>query len=285
MEEIQENLAEYNKTLNFIVKFKAPSSSDIYKTFIIEEKLHKGLTFNMKNSLIKANGEIIVGEFDYDDNEKKLKIEFDNPAYDYDMNIEIVISTNITNLASIVESNYIVSSMAYIKIKGFENIEGLITKSNIINIRFNSVKIDMDVENITHIIPAISGQEIVLKSYFNTIDTNADYEILIKNELGDNLELEEMKSYITADGRKIEPLEFRREGSAVCISLHNSNELKNKKINVALYASIQNVHNINNELDNKFILYVNNIECSIKTINIHLIKSISCLTNELIHDD
>ncbi len=239
----------------------------------------------MKNSLIKANGEIIVGEFDYDDNEKKLKIEFDNPAYDYDMNIEIVISTNITNLASIVESNYIVSSMAYIKIKGFENIEGLITKSNIINIRFNSVKIDMEVENITHIIPAISGQEIVLKSYFNTIDTNADYEILIKNELGDNLELEEMKSYITADGRKIEPLEFRREGSAVCISLHNSNELKNKKINVALYASIQNVHNINNELDNEFILYVNNIECSIKTINIHLIKSISCLTNELIHDD
>ncbi len=26
MEEIQENLAEYNKALNFIVKFKAPSS-------------------------------------------------------------------------------------------------------------------------------------------------------------------------------------------------------------------------------------------------------------------
>ena len=39
-----------------------------------------------------------------------------------------------------------------------------------------------------------------------------------------------MKSYLTADGIKIEPLEFLQDDMGVSINLSNSNEIRNKKL-------------------------------------------------------
>lgn len=282
MNDIEENIAVYNHSLNFIVKFNAPCIKEIYSSFIIEETLHRALTFNYKNSFVKCEGEIIEGNFQYDDGEKALKIEIDNPAVKENKEIEITIATNITDLAAIVESNYIISNMAYIKIKGYEGVDGLITKSNLINIKFNSVKINMKAEKITNIVPAIDGEKISSKASFNTLDTNVNYDILLKNNIGENLIFDHMQSYASIDGKKIENLEFVQDGTWVSVNFHNSNEIKNKKIDVIISAKIQNAQYINDMLSNEFILCINNVECSSCSIQVPIIKPISALTNTLI---
>lgn len=282
MNDIEENLAIYNEPFNFIVKFNAPSVKEIYSSFIIEETLHRALTFNYKNSFIKCEDEIIPGTFQYDDNEKVLKIEIENPAVEKNTEVEITIATNVTDLSAIVESNYIVSNMAYIKIKGYEDVDGLITKSNLINIKFNSVKIDITAENITKIVPAIEGEKIIAQVSFNTLDTNASYDILLKNNMGENLIFDDIQSYASMDGKRIEHIEFVQDGTYVNVNFHNSNELKNKKIDVVMCAKIQNARYINDILKNEFILCINNVECSRESIEIPLIKPISELTNTLI---
>lgn len=282
MNDIEENLAIYNEPFNFIVKFNAPSVKEIYSSFIIEETLHRALTFNYKNSFIKCEDEIIPGTFQYDDNEKVLKIEIENPAVEKNTEVQITIATNVTDLSAIVESNYIVSNMAYIKIKGYEDVDGLITKSNLINIKFNSVKIDITAENITKIVPAIEGEKIIAQVSFNTLDTNASYDILLKNNMGENLIFDDIQSYASMDGKRIEHIEFVQDGTYVNVNFHNSNELKNKKIDVVMCAKIQNARYINDILKNEFILCINNVECSRESIEIPLIKPISELTNTLI---
>lgn len=282
MNDIEENIAVYNHSLNFIVKFNAPCIKEIYSSFIIEETLHRALTFNYKNSSVKCEGEIIEGNFQYDDGEKALKIEIDNPAVEENKEIEITLATNITDLAAIVESNYIISNMAYIKIKGYEGVDGLITKSNLINIKFNSVKINMKAEKITNIVPAIDGEKISAKASFNTLDTNVNYDILLKNNIGENLIFDHMQSYASIDGKKIENLEFVQDGTWVSVNFHNSNEIKNKKIDVIISAKIQNAQCINDMLSNEFILCINNVECSSCSTQVPIIKPISALTNILI---
>lgn len=282
MNDIEENIAVYNHSLNFIVKFNAPCIKEIYSSFIIEETLHRALTFNYKNSFVKCEGEIIEGNFQYDDGEKALKIEIDNPAVKENKEIEITIATNITDLAAIVESNYIISNMAYIKIKGYEGVDGLITKSNLINIKFNSVKINIKAEKIINIVPAIDGEKISSKASFNTLDTNVNYDILLKNNIGENLIFDHMQSYASIDGKKIENLEFVQDGTWVSVNFHNSNEIKNKKIDVIISAKIQNAQYINDILSNEFILCINNVECSSSSIQVPIIKPISALTNTLI---
>lgn len=282
MNDIEENLAIYNEPFNFIVKFNAPSVKEIYSSFIIEETLHRALTFNYKNSFIKCEDEIIPGTFQYDDNEKVLKIEIENPAVEKNTEVEITIATNVTDLSAIVESNYIVSNMAYIKIKGYEDVDGLITKSNLINIKFNSVKIDITAENITKIVPAIEGEKIIAQVSFNTLDTNASYDILLKNNMGENLIFDDIQSYVLMDGKRVEHIEFVQDGTYVNVNFHNSNELKNKKIDVVMCAKIQNAQCINDILKNEFILCINNVECSRESIEIPLIKPISEFTNTLI---
>lgn len=282
MNDIEENLAIYNEPFNFIVKFNAPSVKEIYSSFIIEETLHRALTFNYKNSFIKCEDEIIPGTFQYDDNEKVLKIEIENPAVEKNTEVQITIATNVTDLSAIVESNYIVSNMAYIKIKGYEDVDGLITKSNLINIKFNSVKIDITARNITKIVPAIDGEKIIAQVSFNTLDTNASYDILLKNNMGENLIFDDIQSYASMDGKRIEHIEFVQDGTYVNVNFHNSNELKNKKIDVVMCTKIQNARYINDILKNEFILCINNFECSRESIEIPLIKPISELTNTLI---
>lgn len=282
MNDIEENLAIYNEPFNFIVKFNAPSVKEIYSSFIIEETLHRALTFNYKNSFIKCEDEIIPGTFQYDDNEKVLKIEIENPAVEKNTEVQITIATNVTDLSAIVESNYIVSNMAYIKIKGYEDVDGLITKSNLINIKFNSVKIDITARNITKIVPAIDGEKIIAQVSFNTLDTNASYDILLKNNMGENLIFDDIQSYASMDGKRIEHIEFVQDGTYVNVNFHNSNELKNKKIDVVMCTKIQNARYINDILKNEFILCINNVECSRESIEIPLIKPISELTNTLI---
>lgn len=282
MNDAEENLAIYNEPLNFIVTFNAPCIKEIYSSFIIEETLHRALTFNYKNSSIKCDGEIITGNFQYDDDSKILKIEIENPALEKNTDIQITIATNITDLAAIIESNYIVSNIAYIKIKGYEDIDGLITKSNLINIKFDSVKVDIRAERITDIVPAIDGEKISAKVSFHTLDTNVNYDILVKNNIGENLTFNHIQSYASIDGRKIENLEFVQEGTCVSVKFHNTNDIKNKKIDIIMSSKIQNAQFINDMLSNEFVLCINNVECSRDSIQVPLIKPISILTNTFI---
>lgn len=284
MDEIQTNLAEYNKPLNFIEKFTAPKNNEIYKSFIIEEKLHKGLTFNMKNTMIKVDNEIVLGDFDYDDTEKKLRIEFDNPASDDDVEVEVIIATNITDLAAIIESNCIINNVAYIKIKGYENVAGLITKSNMISVKFSSIKIEIVSEEIDKIIPAINGEKITMRASFKSLDTCADYDISIRSNLGYNLLFQEMESYVTADEVPIEPVEFVKDDEGIFINFKNSNEIRNKKLEIVISTKLQNVENINDEIFSEFILNINGMESSRDSIRIPLIKPIPNLTNTFISE-
>ena len=284
MDDIQVNLAEYNRPLNFIVKFIAPKQKEIYKSFIIEEKLHRGLTFNMKNTMIKADNEIIIGKFNYNDKEKTLQIEFDNPAEDRDLEVEVIIATNITSLASVIESNCIINNRAYIKIKGYEDITGLITTSNMISIKFSSIKIDIITEKISEIIPAIDGEDVIIKASFHTLDTCTDYTLDIRSNLGYNMIFEELKSYVAADKNKIEPLEFSKDDDGVSIYLNNSSEIRNKKLEIIICAKLQNVENINNEIYSEFILSINGAESSRDVVKIPLIKPIPKLINVFVSE-
>lgn len=285
MDKIEENIAIYNNALNFIIKFTAPAIKDIYSSFIIEEVLHRSLAFNYRNTYIKYKDQLIAGIFQYDDKEKLLRIEIENPAENQDTEIEITIATNIIDLGAIVESNYIISNMAYIKIKGYEDVDGLITKSNLINIKYNSVKIDINAKCITKIVPAINGERIIAKASFNTLNTNANYDILVKNNMGENIIFDEYQSYASIDGKKLEYLEFIQDGTYVSVNFHNSEEIKNKKIDLIICGRINNTQFVNDVIFNEFILFVNNVECSRDSIEIQLIKPISILTNSLLYKD
>ena len=72
------------------------------------------------------------------------------------------------------------------------------------------------------------------------------------------------------------------DGTWVSVNFHNSNEIKNKKIDVIISAKIQNAQYINDMLSNEFILCINNVECSSCSIQVPIIKPISALTNTLI---
>ncbi|HCW52792.1 MAG TPA: ubiquitin--protein ligase [Clostridium sp.] len=281
MSDLEKKLAVYNGPVNFKVKFTAARLKDIYKSFIIEEKLHKALTFNLRNSNIKADGELIVGNFSYDDKEKMLKIEIDNPSEDKDSEIEITIATNITDLAAIVESNYVISNVAYIKIKGYEEYEGLTTKSNLIEIEYSSIKIDIHTEKVDNIIPAIDGEIVYLKASFNMLNTEANYSVNIKNYIGENLRLEEGKSFVAINGVKSDFVKFNLVDNVVNVSIDNSKSLKNKKIDILICAKIQNAETIGNTMSNEYSISINNVECCRDTINIKFIKPISDLINTI----
>jgi len=281
MNYLEEKVAVYNNPINFIVKFIAPKFKNVYKSFIIEEKLHKALTFNLKNSYIKADGELIIGEFIYDDKYKSLKIEIENPCEDKEMEIEITIGTNITNVAAIIESNYIINNIAYIKIKDYENYEGFITKSNLTTIKYSSIKIDIKAENIEKVVPAIDGEVLYLKASFNMLDTDANYNVVIKNNLKENLILEEIQSLVAVNGVKADFVKFQLVDNTVSISMDNCNELKNKKIDVVICAKVQNAQLIEDCIVNEYSLCINGVECSKDTINIQFVKPIISLINEI----
>ncbi|MDO5517089.1 MAG: ubiquitin--protein ligase [Clostridium sp.] len=281
MSELEEKLAVYNNPVNFKVKFTAPKLRDVYKSFIIEEKLHKALTFNLKNSFIKADGELILGNFVYDDKDKLLKIEIDNPSDGKDSEIEITVGTNITDLASVIESNYVVNNIAYIKIKGYEDYEGLTTKSNLITIKYTSVKIDIKAESIDNILPAIDGQMIKLKASFNMLDTDAYYNVIIKNDIGENLRLEEMQSFVAINGVKADFVKFDLSDNVVSVNIDNSNNLKNKKVDVLICARIQNAESVEDIMTNEYSISINDVECSRDAVNIQFIKPISPLINTI----
>lgn len=285
LDDLLGNIAEYNEPLNFIIEFIAPNTKEIYNSFIIEEKLHKALTFNLKNSCIKADGEIVLGNFQYNDMEKSLRIEMENPSVENSSHIEITIATNITDLAAIIESGYVINNMAYIKIKGYEDVDGLITKSNIIYIKFGTIKIDIIAEAITKVVPAIDGERIVLGASFTTLDTSADYNIILKNNLGNHLVFEDTQSYASIDGHKIDLIEFKQDGNIVIVDFYNSHEIRNKKIDVQICAKMNNMNNIGDCLSNEFILCINNIDCSKDTIEIPLIRPITGITNTLRSDN
>ena len=281
MEELDTKLAVYNDPVNFKVKFMAPRFKSVYKGFIIEEKLHKALTFNLKNSFIKADGELIVGNFFYDDKDKSLKIEINNPSEDKDCEIEITVGTNITDLAAIIESNYVINNVAYIKIKGYENYEELTTKSNLIKIRYSSIKIDIKAESIDDVVPAIDGQVINLKASFNMMDTDSNYRVVIKNNIGENLRLEEIQSFIAINGVKADFAKFELVDNIVSINIDNSNNLKNKRVDVVICTKIQNAELIKDSIINQYSISVNDIECSQDTVTIQFVKPISPLINTI----
>lgn len=281
MSDLEEKLAVYNSPVNFKVKFIAPKLKDVYKSFIIEEKLHKALTFNLKNSCIKSDGELIVGNFIYDDKEKNLKIEIDNPSEGEDSEIEITVGTNITDLSAIIESNYVVNNIAYIKIKGYEDYDGLTTKSNLITIKYESIKIDIKAEGIDNVIPAVDGETIYLKASFNTLNTDAKYNVVIKNNLGENLELEEMQSFVAINGVMSDFTKFELDDNIVSVSLENCNNLKNKKIDIVICAKIQNAKLVKDIISNDYSMSINGVECSRDSVDIQFIKPISSLTNTI----
>ena len=277
MEDLEWKIASYNDPVIFKVKFTASKLKEIYSCFIIEEKLHKALTFNLRNSNIKADGELVAGNFSYDDKDKMLRIEIDNPSEDKDSEIEITIATNITNLAAIVESNYIINNIAYIKIKDYEEYEGLITKSNLIKIEYSSIKIDIHTEKIDNIIPAIEGQIIRLKASFDMLNTDAYYNVVVKNYIGENLKLKELRSFVTINGVKADFVKFNLVDNVVNISIDNCKNLQNQKIDVVICAEIQNSNTIGNTMDNEYSISINNVQCSRDTINIKFVKPISTL--------
>lgn len=281
MEELDTKLAVYNDPVNFKVKFMAPRFKSVYKGFIIEEKLHKALTFNLKNSFIKADGELIVGNFFYDDKDKSLKIEINNPSEDKDCEIEITVGTNITDLAAIIESNYVINNVAYIKIKDYEEYEGLTTKSNLTTIKYSSIKIDIKADSIEEVVPAINGHTINLKASFIMLDTDADYTIVIKNRIGENLQFEEIQSYISINGDKSDFAEFDLDDNIVSLKIDNCNILKNKRIDILICTKVRNAELIKDNIINQYSISVNDVECDRDDINIQFIKPISVLKNTI----
>ncbi|WP_294156560.1 ubiquitin--protein ligase [uncultured Clostridium sp.] len=279
---LKKMLAIYNNPVNFRIKFTAPKLKEIYKSFIIEEELHKALTFNLRNSYIRADGELISGNFKYNDKDKSLRIEIDNPCKDNDVEVEIVIGTNITSLSSLIETNYLISNIAYIKIKGYEDIPDLITKSNLITINFESIKINIYADAIEKIAPAVDGESIKLSASFITLDTDVSYDITVENDIGENLIFDETMSSLSIDGQKLESADFHEDNNIVSIKISNSQEVRNKNIKIIIGTKIKNPQKINDVLINRFTLSINDIECSSDIIKIPLIKPILNLRNDII---
>lgn len=279
MEKDESKLAVYNDPMKFVVKFTAPKFKDIYKTFIIEEKLHKALTFNLKNSFIKSDGELIVGNYTYDNKDKNLRIEIDNPSEGEECNIEITVGANITNLAAVVESNFVVSNIAYIKIKGYEQYGELATKSNLISVQFKSIKIDIKCEDIKEPIPAVNGELINLKASFTTLDTEAHYNIEVKNNLGEYFTLDEIESFVLVDGVKDEYIKFNIADNIVSVNFDNSHKINNKKIDIVICAKIKNSEGINDSMKNEYSISVNGVECCRDYIEMNFVKPIPSLIN------
>lgn len=159
---------------------------------------------------------------------------------------------------------------------------GLTTKSNLITINFESIKINIYEDAIEKIVPAVDGESIKLSASFITLDTDVSYDITVKNDIGENLIFDELMSSISIDGQKLEFVDFHEDNNIVSIKISNSQEIRNKNIRIIIATKIRNSQQINDVLINKFTLSINDIECSSDTIKIPLIKPIFNLTNDII---
>ncbi|NME82539.1 ubiquitin--protein ligase [Clostridium sp. SM-530-WT-3G] len=280
--EKENNIAYYNKEIKFNIKFIADNNKSIYKGFVLEGILNKALAFDLKNTYIISNGELIVGNYVYDHKENYLRIEFDNPAEDEDCEVELCICSKIIDLSVIVDNNFSISNDFVMKILGYENVEDLTTKLYLEDIYFESVKIDLQSENDEMIIPAIKNQKIVLLVYFNSLNTEKEYNIKIVNFIGSNMEFIQEESFVTAGENKIKDYKFNYENDTVEISIDNSKEIRAKKVYVKICMAIKTIENINNMMKNEFSLFVNDIECSRFYINIYFVKTVRITESSVI---